>query len=197
MPLFFFFGSVYTNREEVVNRIKTGLIAVLSIYVVFSGVIILTVTKMLQFMAVDQTILQDCARYIRIESIANIFIILTNFLLVVLVTIGKEKFLYALTAIRLVLSVFFDIFFLSDMPFSLNLGVDGIGYSNIIVNIILVFASLLLLKRAGFNVFQSSKLSFSWMQGFVKVGALSGFESFVRNFAYIVNNPTSKDGGLS
>ena len=72
------------------------------------------------------------------------------------------------------------------MPFSLNLGVNGIGYSNIIVNIILVFASLLLLKHSGFNVFQSGQLSFSWMKGFVKVGSLSGFESFVRNFAYIM-----------
>jgi hypothetical protein len=69
--------------------------------------------------------------YIRIESIANIFSILTQFALVALVTVNKSKYLYALTGARLVLCLVSDTFLVSTLPVSANLGVNGIGYSNI------------------------------------------------------------------
>ena len=80
----------------------------------------------------------------------------------------------------------FDTFFVSTLKISANLGVNGIGLSNIIVNIILMILSILLLSREGCKIFSREKLSFKWARDFIKIGGISGLESFVRNIAYML-----------
>ncbi len=81
---------------------------------------------------------------------------------------------------------FFDTFFVSTLKISANLGVNGIGYSNIAVNLILFIVSVILLKKEDISIFEKSKLSFNWIKDFVKIGSISGLESFVRNIAYML-----------
>ena len=88
--------------------------------------------------------------------------------------------------LRLVLCLLFDTFFLSSLPFSLQLGVNGIAFSNIIVNTLILIASLHFLSKENIFIFNKEKLDFKWMREFFKVGGISGLESFVRNIAYIV-----------
>ena len=99
---------------------------------------------------------------------------------------NKSKYLYALTGAKLALCLVSDTFLVSNLPVSANLGVNGIGYSNIIVNALLLVVSLLLLAREDIKVFAKSKLDFSWAKEFAKVGGISGVESLVRNVAYMV-----------
>ena len=185
LPLFYFIGKVKDNKNEFSNRVRTGMLISLGVYAVLSAVVLIFAESLLKLMATDASIIAASASYIRIESIANIFSILTQFALVALITINKSKYLYALTAARLGLCLVFDTFFVSTLPISANLGINGIGYSNIIVNILLFVISLILLAREGTYVFGKAKLSFAWMKEFVKVGSISGVESFVRNVAYM------------
>jgi Na+-driven multidrug efflux pump len=137
-------------------------------------------------MATDTSIIEASASYIRIESIANVFAILAQFALVALITVNKSKYLYALTGARFVLCLVLDTFLVSTLPLSANLGVNGIGYSNIIVNALLLAVSLTFLVKEKVEVFVQTKLSFSWAKEFFKVGGISGVESLVRNVAYMV-----------
>ena len=186
LPLFFFIGKVITDKKEFTNRIKTGLLISFGIYFVISAIIIYFAKPLLSLMATDTTIIDASATYIRIESVANIFLILSQFILVALITINKSKYIYILTIARLMLSLVCDTFLVSSLPISLNLGVNGIGYSNIIVNIVLLSISLVLLSKENINIFDKTKLSFAWMKDFIKIGGISGFESLVRNLAYMV-----------
>ncbi|MBQ2933316.1 MAG: multidrug transporter, partial [Clostridia bacterium] len=186
LPLFYFIGKVATDKKEFTNRVKTGMLISLVIYLILSAVIICFTKPLLLLMATDASIIDASATYIRIESVANIFLILTQFTLVALVTINKSKYLYILTFARLVLSIVCDTFLVSSLPISLNLGVNGIGYSNIIVNIVLLCISLLLLAKEKVNVFEKANLSFIWAKEFIKIGSISGIESLVRNVAYMV-----------
>ena len=186
LPLFFFIGKVATDKQEFANRVRTGLILSFSIYLVLSAVILGFTKPLLSFMAADRTIIDASATYIRIESVANIFLILSHFVLVVLVTVNKSKYLYLLTIARLVLSLICDAFLVSTLPFSLNLGVNGIGYSNILVNSILLLVSLLLLDKEDIRVVSREPLHFAWIKQFVKIGGISGVESLVRNVAYML-----------
>ena len=186
LPLFYFVGKVVNDKKEFTNRIKTGMLMALNIYLILSAVIICFAKPLLSLMAADSSIIDASAIYIRIESVANIFLILTQFTLVALVTINKSKYLYILTFARLVLSFICDIFLVSSLPISLNLGVNGIGYSNIFVNTVLLCISLLLLAKESVNVFKKAKLSFAWIKEFIKIGGISGLESLVRNVAYMV-----------
>ncbi len=186
LPLFYFVGKVLSDKKELTNRMKTGLLMTLGIYVVLSIVIITCANPLLNVMATDPSIIDASAEYIRIEAIANVFGILSQFALVGLVTLGKEKLVYILTGVRLFLCVVLDLFLVSSLSISANLGVNGIGYSNIIVNMILFATSLILLAKNGVNIFNKEKMDFRWAKEFARVGGISGAESFVRNLAYMV-----------
>ena len=186
LPLFYFVGKVKDDKKEFSNRVRTGMLISLGVYAVLSAVVLVFAEPMLKLMATDTSIIEASASYIRIESIANIFAILTQFALVALVTVNKSKYLYALTGAKLALCLVSDTFLVSTLPVSANLGVNGIGYSNIIVNALLLVVSLLLLAREEIKVFAKSKLDFSWAKEFAKVGGISGVESLVRNVAYMV-----------
>ena len=186
LPLFFFVGKVKDDKNEFSNRVRTGMLISLGVYVVLSAIVFIFAKPLLSLMATDASIIEASASYIRIESIANIFSILTQFALVALVTVNKSKYLYALTGAKLVLCLVSDTFLVSTLPVSANLGVNGIGYSNIVVNALLLAVSILLLAREGIKIFAKAKLDFSWAKEFAKIGGISGIESLVRNVAYMV-----------
>ena len=186
LPLFYFVGKVVCDKKEFSNRVKTGMLISLCAYSLLSMAVIMFAEPMLKLMATDTSIIGASVSYIRIESIANVFGILTQFALVALVTVNKSKYLYALTGARLILCLAVDTFLVSSLPVSANLGVNGIGYSNIIVNILLLTVSLVLLAREKIYVFSKEKMSFGWAKEFARIGGISGVESLVRNLAYMV-----------
>ena len=186
LPLFFFVGKITKDKAEFTNRLKTGMITTLCIYAVLAVVIIIFSKPLLQIMAASPDIIDASATYIRIESIANLFGILYSFACVALVAVEREKLVYLLTGAKLILCIISDTFLVSTLPFSLQLGVNGIATSNIIVNFCLSAVILRMLNNLGYNIFAKSKLSFSWIRSFVKIGGVSGLESFVRNIAYML-----------
>jgi Na+-driven multidrug efflux pump len=119
------------------------------------------VEPLLKVMATDPSIIDASATYIRIEAAANVFDILFKFALVGLVALGKDKLVYILTGIKLVLCIVLDIFLVSSLSVSANLGVNGIGATNIIVNGLLFFVALILLVKNGINIFNKDKMSFT------------------------------------
>ena len=186
LPLFFFIGKVLNDKTEFANRMRTGLLVSVGAYTVLSFLIIALAKPLLSLMATDKAIIDASATYIRIESVASIFSLAFNFIMVGMVTLGKEKYVYVLTAVKLVLCLLVDTFMVSTLSVSLNLGVNGIAVSNIIVNVVLVATAIILLNREGISIFKKEKLSFGWMKDFLKVGGISGLESFVRNIAYML-----------
>jgi hypothetical protein len=124
LPLFFFVGQVKEDKPRFASRVRTGILISLGVYAVLSAVVFIFAEPLLTLMATDPTIIDASAAYIRIESIAHVFSILTQFALVALVTVDKSRYLYALTGARLVLCLLSDTFLVSTLPVSANLGVN-------------------------------------------------------------------------
>ena len=186
LPLYFFMGSSVSDKKSFSNKIRSGLLVSFAIYSICSFLVFVFINPLLHFMAVSPEILAESAVYIRIECIANVFGILYSFLLVSLVTIGKDRLVYLMTGAKLLLSVLFDTFLVSNLPMSLKLGVNGIGISNIASNLILFILAAIMIQNCGYPIFTGEKLSFSWMKEFAKIGCVSGIESLVRNAAYML-----------
>lgn len=186
LPLFFFVGNSTMSTHELSNRTRTGIIFTFVTYLVLSLCIITFAKPLLLAMATNRNIINESVNYIRIESIANIFSVLSQFLLVVLLVLNKRIYLYLLTVARLLLCLCTDTFLVSSLPFSMKLGVNGIGISNIIVNTCIFLISIGVLLKEGISLFQKETLDFSWLKTFFKIGGISGLESFVRNIAYMV-----------
>lgn len=186
LPLFYFIGKATGDSDELNNRVRTGMIITLGVFVFLSGIILVFANPLLSWMAADNSIIEASATYIRIESVASIFSMLSNFALVVLVTLNKDKYVYIITASKVILCVVADTFLVSSLPVSANLGVNGIGVSNILVNALLLVVTIALLYREGVVVFERRRLDFGWVKEFFKVGGISGLESLVRNIAYML-----------
>ena len=186
LPLYFFMGSALADKKAFANRIRSGLLISFVVYAVCSVLVMIFVEPLLRFMAVSPDIMAESAEYIRIECVANVFGILYSFMLVSLVAIGRDKLVYIMTGAKLVLSVILDTLLVSNLSFSMKLGVNGIGVSNCISNLILFVLAIVLVQRSGYQLLAGEKLSFAWMKDFFKIGGISGLESFVRNVAYML-----------
>ncbi len=186
LPLYFFMGGVLDDKKEFAGRIRSGLLVSFGVYAICSLCVAIFIKPLLQFMAVSTDILAESADYIRIECVANVFGILYSFLLVSLVSIGKSRLVYIMTGAKLILSIALDTLLVSNLPVSMKLGVNGIGVSNCVSNLILFVVAFALIQNSGYPLLSKEKLSFTWMKDFLKVGGVSGLESFVRNLAYML-----------
>lgn len=184
LPLFCFLAV--KDRKEFENRLRTGLLISAAIYTVFAVVISLSALPLLKFMAASKDILAESTVYIRIESVALVFGIMYDFAMVALITVGRQKNIYAIAVIKCALTIAFDIFFVSSLPMSLNLGVNGVGFSNILANVLMFAAAIYMLDREGYHLFTKDRMSFSWIRAFARTGGVSGLESFIRNIAYML-----------
>ena len=186
LPLFYLMGKSLADQYGLVNKIKTGLIATLGIYTLFSMLVIIFTEPLTAFMSQKEELIAATVTYIRLESIASIFYTIAQFLTLVIIAIKRYNYLYILLVSQMLLTIFSDSFLISSLPFSLQLGVNGIAIGNIVVNLILFFIAILLLRKEGYQVALGVKGSYSWMREWLKVGAYSGLESFVRNVAFII-----------
>lgn len=186
LPLFFLIGKSLENKSELENKVRTGIISSFIIYFTIAMILMVLAKPMLIFMLQKESIIQASTNYIRLEVIAILLSILYKFVSVVLVALKRIFELLIVLLSQMILTIILDVFLVSALPISLDLGVNGIAIGNIIVNLLLFFIGLFLLKNSGINVFCKSKLSFLWQKEWWKKGSLSGLESFVRNTAFIV-----------
>ncbi len=184
LPLFYLMGKSLLDKQNLENKIQSGLVVTAAIYLSMSLILILFARPIVEFMSQKNELVSATVTYIRIETVASIFSTLLQFLLLVLITIKKEKYLVGILLVQMVLTIALDTFFVSTLSFSLNVGVNGIAYSNIIVNLLLVVLALFLLHREGYRVIPVNRLQFGWMKEWLTVGGYSGIESFVRNAAF-------------
>lgn len=68
LPLFYFVGKVLSDKKELTNRMKTGLLITLGIYIILSIFIMTCINPLLKAMATDPSIIDASATYIRIEA---------------------------------------------------------------------------------------------------------------------------------
>ena len=82
------------KKLDLANMTRTGLIIVSVVYTILSLIIIAFANPLVRFMGQDVVLVAETVKYIRLETVANIFQTLVSFVLVVLVTIKKDKYLY-------------------------------------------------------------------------------------------------------
>lgn len=186
LPLFFLMGKSILDKEELSNKVRSGILVTAGIYALMSVFIIVFAKPLVEFMAQDQATIEATVTYIRLETIASLFATLVKFIMIVFITIKKDKIMYILLGVQMVLSILMDTLLISELSFSLNVGVNGIAITNIIVNVVLILLGLFLLHKQKVIIFSKRKLNFTWMKDWFKVGKFSGLESFLRNLAFMI-----------
>lgn len=186
LPLFFLLGKSLINKDEFENKTRSGLLVVGIIYLVVSGVLAVFARPLVIFMAQDGVLVDATVTYIRLETIAALFSTLWRFMMLVLVTLRKDKYMYITLGIQMILSILLDTFLISNLSVSAKMGVNGIAVANMIVNAVVLVVAVVLLRRENIKIFKREKLSLKWMKEWFHVGKYSGIESLLRNFAFMM-----------
>jgi len=184
LPLFYIISRSVGNPSDFSNRLRTGLCTAFSIYFVISIIVMVFSTPMLAFMGQKPELIESTSTYIRLEAIAILISVLYRFLATALTVINKSNKLLQLLLVQMALTILSDTFLVSTLPFSLNVGVRGIAYGNIIVNLVLTVYAIHLVQKDGYRIMTRHGYDFSWQKEWFKVGSISGIESFVRNIAF-------------
>lgn len=184
LPLFHLLGKSLYNQEEFSNKVRTGLLITLIIYILVSVIVISCAKPLVKLMAQSTNLIDQTVTYIRLETVAALFLTLWKFMTCVLVTLKKDIYMYIVLLVQMILSIIMDIFLVSNLKCSLKVGVNGIAITNIVVNFIIIIISLFLLRREKISL--CDKYNFVWLKEWLKVGSYSGIESFLRNLSFMV-----------
>lgn len=185
LPLFFLLGKSLGDGKEFSNKVRTGLTATAVVYAAVSVIIISCARPLVLFMAQDGTLIDATVTYIRLETVAALFSTLWRFMMTVLVTLKKDRYLYVVLGVQMGLSVLLDTFLVSNLSVSAKLGVNGIAITNITVNALILICAVFLLQRENIRLFSKEKWNFAWLKEWFKVGKFSGLESLLRNLAFL------------
>ncbi|ASM95447.1 MATE family Na+-driven efflux transporter [Vibrio vulnificus] len=187
IPLAYILGQVITsNTEGFTKRLNGAMVAFVAVYAAVTLSVLLLAPDMTQAMQQSRELIEQTTHYIRLESVAIFISSVVELCLLVLVLKDEQRKLYAFIAVKSLLIIGFDSLFVSQLSHSLLLGVNGVAYTNIVVNSILLVCALCWFHREGLFNPKMAFNSVSWMKEWAKIGAKSGLESFVRNAAFII-----------
>lgn len=187
IPLFYMLFKAYNkNNKEFESKAISGLSIVFIVHVILSVFVFLFAENLLELASLEPKIIEETKIYIRLESIAIVFSITSEYLLIYLATLGKIRDIIWFSFIKAVLLICGDVWFISGNDYSLNLGINGIAISNLIINILLSIYVLYKGNILKFIYFTQALNNIDWIKSWFKLGAFSGLESFVRNTVFFI-----------
>lgn len=186
LPLFYLFGKSLSNKNEFENKVQTGFIVIFCFMAFLSAILFIYSQNIVIFMEQSEQIIGQTTQYIRLETIAIMFATLVKYMMVVIISLNKDKYIYGLLVVQMTLSILLDSVFFGPFEFSLDMGVIGIAWTNIIVNIAILLATYISIRQYGFKLLSVNQISFTWMKEWWTTGVFSGLESLVRNIAFIL-----------
>ena len=175
-----------SNTKEFENKVQTGFIVIFCFMAFLSAILFIYSQNIVIFMEQSEQIIGQTTQYIRLETIAIMFATLVKYMMVVMISLNKDKYIYGLLVVQMTLSILLDSVFFGPFEFSLDMGVIGIAWTNIIVNIAILLATYISIRQYGLKLLSVNQISFTWMKEWWTTGVFSGLESLVRNIAFIV-----------
>ncbi len=187
LPLYFILGQVISEKARFRERVSVALAVFITSYGLLSAYVLIFAVSLVAGMGQSQDLLTATVDYIRLESIGIFLSSVYAMTVVVLVTLKHERLLYRLLLLKTLLTVIFDTLFVSQFPFSMELGVNGVAWTNIVVNSFMVVGSLLWLYRLDvISLPEEKALQGDWFKQWFAVSSKSGLESLVRNLAFML-----------
>ncbi|WP_394341331.1 MATE family Na+-driven efflux transporter [Photobacterium leiognathi] len=188
VPVAFILGQVISDNRQFRQRASVSLLITIVCYVILTGIVLALTPQLVGAMQQQAELLNRTVDYIRLESVAILLSSVYAFLSLVLVLKNQKKALCGLLIAQMVMTILCDSALVSHFSFSMQLGVNGIAVSNIIVNSVLAIVALIYLSKSGVSL-NLNIIEFNhrdWLKEWAIIGWKSGLESFVRNTAFIV-----------
>lgn len=187
LPLYYLLGKSINNRIQFTSRFTLAFIIFCSVYFLISIIISYFLDSLIIGMQQKVELASLTKQYIQLEicAIALSSIYLFNQLIFYL--LKANRCIYYLLIFQVFFNILFDSLFVSNFSISLQLGVIGIAYTNILVNIILIIFSAIFMVKLRIEFTCSHwREQYFWIREWGKLFLVSGGESFVRNIIFIL-----------
>lgn len=187
LPLFYLLGQVLHDRTAFANRLQTGLTLTIVTYGILAALLAINAPYLTRLMAQKPELISATVTYIRLETVGILLAAPLKFCSLAFLSLKNNKALLSVLLLQMILSIALDTVLVSETLISFKLGVNGIAWTNIIVNALLLIVSLVFLRRARLiSRSDNFKWDFSWVKNWIKIGGYSGLESLVRNLAFML-----------
>lgn len=174
-PLYYIFNK---RKDEFKSVIGKTFIISNSIYILFS-ILILIYCRIIVSNMTDKNI-SEVTTYLNLETIAFIINNFINFFMVILIFINKAKYFYLSCLLKTVFIIIGDLYLIPKFQ------VNGVAFSNILVNLlILIFCLFVLYKE---DLFPKFSLNFdkTLIKDYFYGGSFIGLQIILDNLIYVL-----------
>ena len=189
LAVFFFLGSQIRSGAAIqLDRAKSVMTFIFGASFLFAIVVFLFRGIFVDLIGTPDEIRDQTSTFLAINVFSIPFMLLSAAIVVLFQSLGMRRVVLALAIFNVLLLFIFDSLFFGGHGFSLNAGVVGVGWSNLLSGAIL-FATgiaLLLTSRRMPSGYLTTLPSFADMREYWRIGLGSGVDSAVRNAAYFI-----------
>lgn len=186
LAIFFFVGRSIQVEEGPGPSIRTTLTSILLFSSVLAAVLFTFSGNFVSVIGTPESVREITSQFLKIKTATIPLSLLSMASVVIVETVNRKCFILIIVVLQVVYQFIFDSLFYGGYPFSFNLGVLGVAWSEIVSGSCLFLTTLILLRRIVFDKVRSL-FSFFTLQDwkiYLRVGGWSGLDSLVRNVAY-------------
>ena len=186
LAIFFFVGRGMQRAKGPGPHIRTALTSILLFSIVLAAALFIMSDNFVSIIGTPESIRLTTSQFLKIKTATIPLFLLSMASVVIVETVNRKRYILTIAVLQVVYQFIFDSLFYGGYPFSLNLGVLGVAWSEIVSGSCLFITTLFLLRHIIFDKVRNL-LSFFTLKDwriYLRVGGWSGLDSLVRNVAY-------------
>ena len=186
LAIFFFVGRGMQRAEGPGPHIRTALTSILLFSIVLAAALFIMSDNFVSIIGTPESIRLTTSQFLKIKTATIPLFLLSMASVVIVETVNRKRYILTIAVLQVVYQFIFDSLFYGGYPFSLNLGVLGVAWSEIVSGSCLFVTTMFLLRHIIFDKVRNL-LSFFTLKDwriYLRVGGWSGLDSLVRNVAY-------------
>ena len=186
LAIFFFVGRGIQSKEGPGYPIRTSITTILLFSCGLAAILFIFSDNFVSVIGTPEAIRETTSAFLKIKTAGVPIFLLSMALVIIVETLNRKRMLLTLAILQVVYRFILDSLFYGGYSFSLNLGVLGVAWSDLIASLALLITALVMIRSIAFEKVRNL-LSFFTLKDwkvYLRVGGWSGLDSLVRNFAY-------------
>jgi Na+-driven multidrug efflux pump len=186
LAIFFFVGRGIQGKEGPGYPIRTSITTILLFSCGLAAILFTFSDNFVSVIGTPEAIRETTSAFLKIKTAGVPIFLLSMALVIIVETLNRKRMLLTLAILQVVYRFILDSLFYGGYSFSLNLGVLGVAWSDLIASLALLITALVMIRSIAFEKVRNL-LSFFTLKDwkvYLRVGGWSGLDSLVRNFAY-------------
>ena len=134
LAIFFFVGRGLQSKEGPGSPIRTSISSILVFSIVLAGILFALSDNFVSIIGTPEAIRETTSTFLRIKTAGVPIFLLSMASVIIVETINRKRMLLTLAILHVVYRFILDSIFYGGYSFSLNLGVLGVGWSDLIAS---------------------------------------------------------------